>query len=357
LQRKIPGSGVAEEQGFAYDPLTDIGIFIFAPAAAIRVACPGTFYNRSLNSAKRASAKQSMSVISYVQPLYSSTGFAVGLLVGLTGVGGGSLMTPLLILLFGIHPATAVGTDLLYAAATKSAGSVVHGLNRTIDWRLVGLLACGSVPLTIVTLALLDHIDISSTAARDLITVVLAVALLITAVTLVLRDKIVARYATRIGALQPKQVAISTVALGAGLGVLVSISSVGAGAIGVTALLLLYPGMPTARIVGTDIAHAVPLTLAAGVGHWFLGSINTQVLISLLVGSIPGILIGSYAAVRIPETVLRFVLAAVLVVVATKLSFDMHQAAPTKQSASTKEITITAVGVRSRPAVNNMPQR
>jgi uncharacterized protein len=312
-----------------------------------------------------------MSVITYLQPLYSSTGFAVGLLVGLTGVGGGSLMTPLLILLFGIHPATAVGTDLLYAAATKSAGSVVHGLNRTIDWRVVGLLACGSVPLTIVTLALLGHIDINSIAARNLISVVLTVALLITAATLVFRDKIVARYATRIGALQAKQVAIYTVALGAGLGVLVSISSVGAGAIGVTALLLLYPRMPTARIVGSDIAHAVPLTLAAGIGHWFLGSINAQVLISLLIGSIPGILIGSYAAVRIPETVLRFVLAAVLVVVATKLSFDMRttlsaaqsfpatveiSVSPKKVLPASEKIDITAVGVQN-PAAANMPQR
>lgn len=310
-----------------------------------------------------------MSAITYLQPLYSSTGFAVGLLVGLTGVGGGSLMTPLLILLFGIHPATAVGTDLLYAAATKSAGSVVHGLNRTIDWRLVVLLASGSVPLTIITLALLDHIDINSPAARDLITVVLTGALLITATTLVFRDRIVARYATLIGALRPKQVAIYTVALGAGLGVLVSISSVGAGAIGVTALLLLYPGMPTARIVGSDIAHAVPLTLAAGLGHWLLGSINTQVLLSLLVGSIPGILIGSYVAVRIPEAVLRFILAGVLVVVATKLSFGMHRAPSAIESASsatetsspaqknpTKQMEITAVGVRN-PDAAQMPRR
>jgi uncharacterized protein len=275
----------------------------------------------------------------------------------MTGVGGGSLMTPLLILLFGIHPATAVGTDLLYAAVTKSAGSVVHGLNRTIDWRLVGLLACGSVPLTVVTLALLGHIDINSAAARDLITVVLTIALLITAATLVFRNRLVARYATRVAALAPKQVAIYTVALGAVLGVLVSISSVGAGAIGVTALLLLYPGLPTARIVGSDIAHAVPLTLAAGIGHWFLGSINTEVLISLLVGSIPGILIGSYAAVRMPERVLRFVLAAVLVVVATKLSFDMRTTSSAMQSSpSATSIEITAVGVRN-PASAAMPQR
>ena len=303
-----------------------------------------------------------MSAIQHLQPLYSSTGFAVGLLVGLTGVGGGSLMTPLLILLFGIHPSTAVGTDLLYAAVTKSAGSLVHGFNRTIDWRLVGLLATGSVPLTVVTLVLLSHIGIHSDAARYLITFVLTGALLITAVTLVFRDRLIARYAARIDALRPKQVAILTVAVGAVLGVVVSISSVGAGAIGVAALLLLYPKLPTARIVGSDIAHAVPLTLAAGIGHWLLGSINVDVLLSLLVGSVPGILIGSYTAPRIPEKALRLTLACVLILVATKLPFDLHGAptaneassAPAENAASAKgpatETKVTAVGIRNRGA-------
>jgi uncharacterized membrane protein YfcA len=269
-----------------------------------------------------------MDPIHSLQPLYSLAGLAVGLLVGLTGVGGGSLMTPILILLFGIHPATAVGTDLLYAAATKTAGSVVHGFNRTIDWHVVRLLATGSVPLTVVTIAVLGHLDITSTAARDLITAVLTVALFITALTLVFRERIVARYAARINALPRQRVAILTIGVGAVLGVLVSITSVGAGAIAVTALILLYPQLPTARIVGSDIAHAVPLTLAAGIGHWFLGSINFDIMISLLLGSIPGIVIGSYAAVRIPETALRLVLAGTLIVVATKLSLDMRQSPP-----------------------------
>ena len=166
-------------------------------------------------------------------------GFVVGLLVGLTGVGGGSLMTPMLILLFGIHPATAVGTDLLYAAATKSAGSLVHGLNRTIDWRVVRRLAAGSVPLTIITILVLSRVDINGAALRGLINLTLTAALVVTALTLVLRYKIVGRYAGRIARLQPNQVAVLTVVVGAVLGVLVSISSVGAGAIAVTALILL----------------------------------------------------------------------------------------------------------------------
>jgi hypothetical protein len=265
-----------------------------------------------------------MNAIHSLQPLYSVTGFGVGLLVGLTGVGGGALMTPLLIVLFGIHPATAVGTDLLYAAVTKTAGSAVHGFNRTIDWRVVRLLATGSVPMTIITIAILSHVGTSTPVAGDLITVVLTIALFFTAATLIFRERLVTRYATRLAALQIKQVAALTIFVGAVLGVVVSITSVGAGAIGVTALVLLYPKLPTARIVGSDIAHAVPLTLAAGIGHWFLGSIDFDVLISLLAGSIPGILIGSYAAVRVPETALRLVLAGTLIVVATKLSIDMR---------------------------------
>ena len=261
-----------------------------------------------------------MNAIHAFQPIYAIAGFAIGMLVGMTGVGGGSLMTPVLILLFGIHPATAVGTDLLYAAVTKTAGSVVHGFNRTVDWAVVGRLAAGSVPMTVLTIVALSYVDINGAAARELIAGVLTVALFVTALTLIFRDKIVGRYAARIGSLAPKRIAAITVGVGAVLGVLVSFSSVGAGAIGVTALILLYPKLPTARIVGSDIAHAVPLTLVAGIGHWFLGSINLDVLASLLLGSVPGIVLGSYAAARIPEFALRIVLAAALVVVATKLS-------------------------------------
>jgi uncharacterized membrane protein YfcA len=264
-----------------------------------------------------------MNAIHSIQFLYTISGFAVGLLVGLTGVGGGSLMTPLLILLFGMHPAAAVGTDLLYAAATKSAGSVVHGFNRTVDWRVVRRLAAGSVPMTIVSISVLSYLDINGPGTRQLIGWVLAFALLLTAVTLIFRNRIVARYAPIMGALPPNRIAVLTVIVGGVLGVLVSISSVGAGAIGVTALVLLYPTLPTARIVGSDIVHAVPLTLVAGVGHWFLGSVDWQVFTALILGSVPGILIGSYAASRFPETALRVVLALTLLAVATKLSFGL----------------------------------
>jgi uncharacterized membrane protein YfcA len=267
-----------------------------------------------------------MNALSALQPFYSVAGFLVGFLVGLTGVGGGSLVTPILIVLFGVHPATAVGTDLLYAAATKTAGSLVHGYNRTVDWHVVRRLAAGSVPMTVLTTWALSFIDINGAAARLLISGVLTVALFVTALTLIYRERIVGRYAARVGALPPQRIAALTVAVGAALGVLVAVSSVGAGAIGVTALILLYPRLPTARIVGSDIAHAVPLTLVAGIGHWWLGSINVALLLPLLLGSVPGIVLGSHIVSRVPEKALRFILAATLVLVATKLSLDVYAA-------------------------------
>ena len=263
-------------------------------------------------------------MIGSLQPIYSLAGFVVGVLVGLTGVGGGSLMTPLLILLFGIHPATAVGTDLLFAATTKTAGSLVHGINRTIDWLVVRRLAAGSVPMAVITMCVLSYLDINSVVARDLITAFLAVALFLTAVVLVFRKWIIARYSDRIGHLSSERIAAVTIGIGGILGILVTLTSVGAGAIGVTALILLYPKLSTSRIVGTDIVHAVPLTFAAGIGHWLLGSTDISLFVSLILGSIPGILIGSYLAVRVPERALRIVLAVTLALVATKLSFDVH---------------------------------
>ena len=275
-----------------------------------------------------------------IDPLYSLSGFVVGLLVGMTGVGGGALMTPILILLFGVHPATAVGTDLLYAAATKTGGSLVHGLARSIDWRVVKRLASGSVPATVMTLAVLSHFNLSGEAARSLITLVLSVALFATALVLVFGGSIVAAYRARVRELDAKRTATNTVLVGAALGVLVSISSVGAGAIGVIALILLYPHMPVAKIVGSDIAHAVPLTLIAGIGHWMMGSVDWHIIASLLVGSLPGIFLGSYFANRVPERTLQVVLAITLFAVASRIAYD---------HASTASSIFTAFTRRAAP--------
>ena len=260
--------------------------------------------------------------MSVIDPLYVASGFGVGLLVGMTGVGGGSLMTPLLILLFGIHPATAVGTDLLYAAATKAGGSAVHGWARNIHWPAVTRLASGSIPASILTLVVLWQLDLNGATARSLVNVVLCLALLLTAASLIFRRAIVESLRWRMERLDAGTIARATVLVGAALGVLVSISSVGAGAVGVTALLLLYPQLPMARIVGSDIAHAVPLTLIAGIGHWAMGAIDWHLMGVLLAGSLPGIVIGSYCAARVPETALRLLLAATLIVVAGKLASD-----------------------------------
>ena len=250
---------------------------------------------------------------------YVASGFVVGTLVGLTGVGGGSLMTPILILLFGISPVAAVGTDLLYAAATKTGGSLVHGVNRTIEWRIVRRLATGSVPAAILTLLVLHSVGISSHEVNLCVSKVLGAALLLTSAALIFRRQLIALYKRRVGSLAPRRTRYFTILTGAILGVLVASTSVGAGALGVTALILLYPELPMARLVGSDIAHAVPLTLAAGAGHWLMGNLNVPLLGTLLMGSLPGIFLGSVLASRVPDKMLRHILAAVLFFVALKL--------------------------------------
>jgi uncharacterized membrane protein YfcA len=251
--------------------------------------------------------------------LYIGSGFMVGFLVGMTGVGGGSLMTPLLILLFGVHPATAVGTDLLYATSTKSMGTLVHAAARTVDWALVGLMAIGSMPATIATIVVLSQFDLQSALAQRVISLTLGAVLVVTAIFLILGRNIRDRYADRLQSLDLRQTRLLTILLGLVVGVLVTTTSVGAGAIGVTILLLLHPKMPAGRVVGSDIAHAVPLTLLAGAGHWYLGSINWALLSMLLIGSLPGIVFGSLVATRASDALVRVALASVLIVVGIRL--------------------------------------
>src|SRR5215470_16207756 len=268
-----------------------------------------------------------------IDPLYVASGFGVGLLVGMTGVGGGSLMTPLLILLFGIHPSTAVGTDLLYASATKAGGSLIHGWSRSIHWPAVIRLAFGNIPASFLTLFVLWKLNLDSNSQRSLVNLVLCFGLLLTAAALIFRNSILERYRRRLEHVEPGTTAIATVLTGVALGVLVSISSVGAGAVGVTALLILYPRLPMVRIVGSDIAHAVPLTLVAGAGHWALGAIDWHLMGVLLMGSLPGIVLGSYTAIRVPETVLRTALAVVLLLVAGKIAVEELHLPPSTMTA------------------------
>ncbi len=256
--------------------------------------------------------------------IYTASGFLVGLIVGVTGVGGGSLMTPLLVLFFGIAPAKAVGTDLLYAAITKSLGGWVHSRNGTVDWKIVGLLSLGSLPAALITLGLFKLLHLDELSLKLLITSVLSVALLLTAAALLFKDRIL-KLALRdegaVSLLQHRHLTAATIATGAIVGVLVSISSIGAGVLGTVALLFLYPRMATAKVVGTDIAHAVPLTAVAGMGHFALGGVDLVLLGSLLLGSLPGIWIGSHLSARVPEKVLRPLLATMLFVIGVRLAF------------------------------------
>jgi hypothetical protein len=247
------------------------------------------------------------------------SGFVVGALVGMTGVGGGSLMTPILILLFGFYPTTAVGTDLLFATVTKTVGTSVHRAKGTIDWRIVGLLASGSLPAALVALGVLAWIGTPSAEISKIITTFLGIALLFTAFAVLFRTGIAKWAQSRRPLAGPHGAAIGTVILGLVLGAAVTLSSVGAGAIGVTALVILYPTLPTSRIVGTDIAHAVPLTLVSGLGHLLLGSVNLSLLGALLLGSIPGVILGSLALARTNDRVIRTVLAIVLLLVTVRL--------------------------------------
>jgi uncharacterized membrane protein YfcA len=253
-------------------------------------------------------------------PAYSAAGFAVGAIVGVTGVGGGSLMTPLLVLGFGVPAVTAVGTDLLFAGLTKVGGAASHGLRGHVDWRVAGLLAAGSVPGTAAALLTLAVLPPASEGSRLLVSSALGLMLVLTALALVLRARLQSWARAHAGhGLIARHRAAATIATGALIGIAVAFSSVGAGAIGVTALMLLFPLLATVRVVGTDIAHAVPLTLLAGAGHAALGHVDWAMLAALLAGSIPGILAGSHFAARIPERALRHSLAAVLLLAGGKL--------------------------------------
>jgi uncharacterized membrane protein YfcA len=249
---------------------------------------------------------------------HAMAGLLVGLLVGLTGVGGGSLMTPLLVLMFGIAPQTAVGTDLLFAAVTKTVGMGVHHGRQTVDWRIVRRLAVGSIPAAVATIAALNTFVHIGTNTSRVILLLLGVLLILTAIGLMFQRRLLAYGATH-QIVHTSRTLLPTVALGVVLGVLVTITSVGAGAIGATILLMLYRRLPIARIVGTDIAHAVPLALVAGAGHWLLGSVDFALLLALLVGSIPGVIVGSHLSAWAPERLLQMGLAAILAVSGVRL--------------------------------------
>jgi uncharacterized membrane protein YfcA len=251
-------------------------------------------------------------------------GFAVGLIVGLTGVGGGSLMTPLLIFGFGIKPHLAIGTDLLFAAFTKLGGTVSLARQRIVPWRLVGALSMGSIPAALVTLYVLHNLGPANPAVQQAMTLTLGIALLLTALATLykaIQGKKIPRLidgAQLDEATKPRHWSLP-ILFGCVIGTLVTLTSVGAGAIGVTALILLYPMLPLPRIVAADIAYAVPLTLVAGFGHASLGSVDWVLLGKLLMGSLPGIWIGSQLVNKTPDRIIRSLLSLLLAYAGVKL--------------------------------------
>lgn len=249
-------------------------------------------------------------------------GLLVGALVGITGVGGGSLMTPVLVLLFGTPIQTAVGTDLLYASATKLFGTAVHQKHGTVDWQIVRRLATGSLPAAALTLWWMHSTGMSNIRSGVLI-FALGVALAITALGMIFKDQLHA-YGTRLRVgdsehfknLQPPLTVVAGVLLGA----MVTMTSVGAGALGTVMLVYLYPlRLSAGRLVGTDLAHAIPLTLIAGLGHLSLGNVDFHLMLNLLMGSIPGVLVGSFISARAPVKPVRYAIAAVLLIVSYKM--------------------------------------
>lgn len=254
-------------------------------------------------------------------------GALVGLIIGLTGVGGGSLMTPILVLGFGITPVIAVGTDLLYAALTKCCGVYFHHKNQTVDWKIVLLLASGSIPCSLITLSVLDHLKKSGVNYDEIIMLTLGAMLILTAIIILLKNQLL----VFIHATHPNTPVVKlirhfrpqiAIICGCLLGCVVTLSSVGAGAIGSAILFLLYPRKPSITIIGTDIAHAVPLTAIAGMGHLHFGSVDFNLLFGLLVGGIPTIYLGSMIGKKLPDNLLRFLIAVILMMMGMQLIFS-----------------------------------
>lgn len=255
---------------------------------------------------------------------YTLIGFLVGFVVGVTGVGGGSLMTPILVLGFSIPPAIAVGTDLLYAAITKSTGIFFHHARKTIDWDIVKLLSVGSIPSACLTIFILKNMLVSGIDYEQVITNTLSFALILTSLVLLFKGQIQKlsqnERLSGIKTLHRQLRKPLTVFSGALIGFLVTLSSVGAGALGAAILYFLYPRMRTISIVGTDLAHAVPITAIAGLGHAHLGTVDYMLLVSLLIGSIPGIYLGSNLGSYLPEKIMRPVLASMLLMIGIRFA-------------------------------------
>lgn len=254
--------------------------------------------------------------------LYVLAGAGVGFAVGLTGVGGGSLMTPLLIM-FHFPPHIAIGTDLIYAAGTKASGVVAHARQATINWNIVLRLSAGSIPASLLTVYMLKNVFGSPENYQELLLTTLGFMLMVTAAVILIKpylNRSVSISEDQARGIKKHQAAL-TVLMGVFLGICVTLTSVGAGAFGAAILMTLYPRLSPVTIIGTDIAHAVPLTLIAGLGHMQLGNVDFVLLASLLVGSLPAIHFGSKLSKKMPSHILQPILASLLLIIGAKYAF------------------------------------
>lgn len=260
---------------------------------------------------------------------YVLAGVVVGFCVGVTGVGGGSLMTPILIGIFNVPAQVAIGTDLLYASISKFCGSLVHAKKLNIVWPIVIFLSAGSIPASLGTTWALHHFFSSAADYKSLLTMILGFMLVLTGISIVFRAQIEQFVAKRRGISADERYSLHQadsaeakdaqtksmlknkvliVLMGVVLGVFVTLSSVGAGAFGIMALVLLFPNLPMIRIIGSDVVHAVLLTLVAGLGHLFSGNVDFHMLTYLLMGSIPAIIVGTLISSKLPEHHIRRIL-------------------------------------------------
>ena len=280
-------------------------------------------------------------------------GVLVGFCVGVTGVGGGSLMTPILISLFRIEPHIAIGTDLLYAAISKFCGSFVHAKKMNIVWPIVIWLAVGSIPASFATHWVLDNYLSQSTHYKAVLTMVLGFMLTITGLSILFRSQIenlfnkyrkqelpdMTQDLEKVK-LQAKDKRVAIIIMGIILGIFVTLSSVGAGAFGIMALVVMFPNLPMIRIIGSDVVHAVLLTLVAGLGHMSSGNVDFMLLMWLLVGSIPAIIIGTLLSSRMPEKLIRKILGITLFVLGMNFMINPVKSKPA-QPAETAMIIVS----------------
>lgn len=257
---------------------------------------------------------------------FIAAGALVGFIVGLTGVGGGSLMTPLLTLM-GVPLHTAIGTDLLYASISKTGGAIVHHRHRNIDWRITLTLAAGSVPAAALTVYALAQWFPDASAYKHILTNALGFMLLVSALSILLRPIIQRRMAMRersswgVRNWVDRHTHALTVVMGVFLGILVTLSSVGAGVFGVMVLVTLFPALAMIKVIGTDVTHAVLLTLVAGLGHMSMGHVDWYMLGFLLIGSLPLIVIGTMLSSRLREDVIRPILGVTLLLLSLRFIF------------------------------------